>query len=109
MRSHFQETSKTAILEKTKKKKNTTTTIVARKTTTGNRKKTTAETAPSCNDCVATIFTEPFTLTAKGGRTVNSAFRRGNKSVISPDSGIRRGLETEVKLFIRTFSFLVMS
>ena len=48
----------------------------------------------SCNDCVATIVTKPFTPTAKDGGTVNSAFRKGNKIVISPDSGIRRGLET---------------
>ena len=54
-----------------------------------------SETAPSCNDCVATIITEPFTPTVKGVGTVSLAFRKiKNKSVISPDSGIRRGLET---------------
>ena len=26
-----------------------------------------AETAPSCNDCVATVVARPFTLTLKGG------------------------------------------
>ena len=53
-----------------------------------------AETAPSCNDCVATIVTEPFTPTVRGLGTVSPAFRKGNKRVISPDSGIRMGLET---------------
>ena len=48
-----------------------------------------AETASSCNDCVATIVARPFTTTVKGRKT---AFRKEDKGVISPDSGIRRGL-----------------
>ena len=48
-----------------------------------------AETAPSCNDCAATIVARPFTTTVNGRRT---AFRKEDKGVISPDSGIRRGL-----------------
>ena len=93
--SNFRETTKLPFLE-VNQKRNTTTTIVARETTTRNRKydRVLAETAPSCIDCVATIVTKPFSPRVKGGGTVNSAFRRGNKSVISPDSGIRRGLET---------------
>ena len=47
------------------------------------------ETTPSCNDCVATIVARPFTTTVKGRKT---AFRKEDKDVISPDSGIRRGL-----------------
>ena len=95
MTSYFRETTKRPFLE-VNQKRNTTTTIVARETTTGRRKydRVLAETAPSCNDCVATIVTEPSTPTVKGGGTVNSAFRRGNKVFNSPDSGIRRGLET---------------
>ena len=48
-----------------------------------------AETAPNCNDCVATIVARPFTTTVKGRRT---AFRKKYKGVISPDSEIRRCL-----------------
>ena len=48
-----------------------------------------AEIVPSCNDCVSTIVARPFTTTVKGGKT---AFQKEDKSVISPDSGIRRGL-----------------
>ena len=62
-----------------------------------------SETAPSCNDCVATTVTEPFTQTVKGVGTVYPAFRKGNKNVISPDSRTRRGLETELKLFDTNF------
>ena len=93
MTSHFRETLKTAILEKFQKK-NTTTTTVARDTTTGNRKydRVLAKTAPNCNDCVATIVTRSFTPTVKGGGIVSSASGEEIR-VLSPDSGIRRGLE----------------
>ena len=50
-----------------------------------------AETAPSCNYCVATIVARPLRTTVKGGKP---AFRKENKSLISPDSRIRRGLGT---------------
>ena len=50
-----------------------------------------AETVPSCNYGVATIVSRPLRTTVKGGK---SAFRKENKSLISPDSGIRRGLGT---------------
>ena len=50
-----------------------------------------AETIPSCNYCVATIVARPLQTTVKGGK---SAFRKENKGLISPDSGIRRGLGT---------------
>ena len=50
-----------------------------------------AETAPSCNYCVAKIVARPLRTTVKGGKP---AFRKENKSLISPDSGIRRGLGT---------------
>ena len=95
MTSYFRETTKRPFLEENYKR-NTTTTIVARKTTTRNRKydRVLVETAQSCNDCVATIVTNPFTPTVTGGEIVNSAFRRGNESFISPDSAIRRGIET---------------
>ena len=95
MTSYFRETTKRPFLE-VNQKRNTTTTIVAIETTTRNRKydRVLAETAPIYNDCVATIVTKPFTPMVKGGGTVNSAFRRENKCVISPDPVIRRGLET---------------
>ena len=48
-----------------------------------------AETTPSSNYCVATIVARPLQTTVKGGKP---AFRKENKSLISPDSGIRRGL-----------------
>ena len=63
--------------------------------------------APSCNDCVATIVTEPFTPTVKGVGTVRPAFRKRNKYVnsrIQESGGVLR-LELEL---IKT-SFLVMS
>ena len=64
-----------AILQKKLEKNRTT--IVAVKTTT--KEITTdnwklSETAPSCNDCVATIVTEQFTRTGKGVGTVCPAF-----------------------------------
>ena len=95
MTSYFRETTKRPFLEKNQKY-NTTTTRVARETTTESRKynRVLAKTAPTCNDFVATIIIRPFTPTVKGGGIVNSAFRRGNKGVISSDSEIRRGLET---------------
>ena len=96
MTSDFPRNVKNGHFGRNSKRNRTTTTIVARETTTRNRKydRVSAETAPSCNDCVATIVTKPFTPLVKGSGTVNSAFRRRNKGVISPDSGIRRGLET---------------
>ena len=51
-----------------------------------------AEIVPSCNYCVATIVARPLRAAVKGGKP---AFRKENKSLISPDSGIRRGLGTE--------------
>ena len=104
MTSYFREMTKRPFLEDNQKR-NTTTTIVARKTTTRNRKydRVLAETALSCNDCVATIVTKPFTPTMKGGGVVNSAIRSGNKSVISPDSKIRRGLGTGTHIFLYKF------
>ena len=80
-----------------KKQKRNTTTIVAIEKTTRNNKtdnRESTETAPSRNDGVATIGTEPFTPTVKGVGTVYPAFRKENKDVISPDSRNRRGLET---------------
>ena len=71
------------------------TTIVATKVTTRKskirieEKAELAETVPSCNDCVATIVARPFTTTVKDRKT---AFQKEDKVVISPDSGIRRGL-----------------
>ena len=49
------------------------------------------KTAPSCNYCVATIVARPLRTMVKGGKP---AFRKENKSLNSPDSGIRRGLGT---------------
>ena len=102
MTSYFRETTKRPFLEENQKYNKTitrvatTTTIVSRETMTESRKdnRVLAKTAPNCNDCVDTIVTSPFTPTVKGGGIVNSAFRRGNKGVISTDSGIWRGLET---------------
>ena len=51
-----------------------------------------AENAPSCNYCVATIVARPLRKTVKGGKP---AFRKEDKSLISPDLGIRRGRGTE--------------
>ena len=60
-----------------------------------------AETAPSCNYCVATIVARPLRKTVKGGKP---AFRKEKKSLISPDSGIRRGLRT--RTFINLYEIL---
>ena len=60
-----------------------------------------AETVPSCNYCVATIVARPLRTTVKGGKP---AFREENKSLISPDSGIRRGLGTGT--FINLYKLL---
>ena len=60
-----------------------------------------AETAPSCNYCVATIVARPLRTTAKGGKP---AFRKEDKSLIYPDSGIRRGLGTGT--FINLYKLL---
>ena len=84
---------KTAILEGSQKKIRTTivaiviTTIIAIEKQ--QRLAELADTVPSCNDCVATIVARPFTLTVKDGK---AAFRKEDRVVISPDSGIRRGL-----------------
>ena len=60
-----------------------------------------AEYAPSCNYCVATIVARPLRTTVNGGKP---AFRKENKSLISPDSGIRRGLRTGT--FINLYKLL---
>ena len=60
-----------------------------------------AETAPSCNYSVATIVARPLRTTVKGGKP---AFRKEVKSLISPDSRIRRGLGTGT--FINLYIFL---
>ena len=60
-----------------------------------------ADTAPSCNYCVATIVARPLRTTAKSEKP---AFRKENKSLISPDSGIRRVLGTGT--FINLYKFL---
>ena len=60
-----------------------------------------AETVPSCNYCVATIVARPLRTTVKGGKP---AFREENKSLISPDSGIPRGLGTGT--FINLYQIL---
>ena len=94
--SGFRETSKAAILEEnrtTTEVAKTKTTIVARKTTTRNRKirpsisRDRSELQRLCryHRCKAIHA---------NGEGWKPAFRRGNKGVISPDSGIRRGLET---------------
>ena len=86
--------TKTAILEENQKTIRTT--IVAIVITTRiaiekqQRIAELAEIVTSCNDCVATIVARPFTTTVKGKKT---AFRKEDRVVISPDSGIRRGLE----------------
>ena len=79
-----------------------TTTIVAVETTT--KEITTdncklSETAPSCNDCVATIFTEQFTRTGKGVGTACPAFRKEIRALfpLIPESGGVSG--GELKLF----------
>ena len=56
-----------------------------------------AETVPSCNYCVATIVARPLRTTVKGGKP---AFRKEDKSLISPDSRIRRGLGTETYIVL---------
>ena len=90
----------TAILEKN------TTTIVAVETTTieittDNWKL--SETAPSCNDCVATIVTEQFTRTGKGIGTACPAFRKEIRVLFPriPESGGVSG--GELKLFYTNF------
>ena len=77
----------TAILEVNQKKNRTTIVTVktsAKEITTDNREL--SETAPSCNDCVATIVTDQFTRTVKGVGMVCPAFWNGKESVISPGS-----------------------
>ena len=76
-------------------KKNTTTLVAIAKTMKivvekQQRIAEVAETVPSCNYCVAKIGARPLRTTVKGGK---SAFRKEDKVVISPDSGIRRGLK----------------
>ena len=58
------------------------------------------ETAPSCNDCVATIVARPFTLTVKGrnkpfGEEIRVLFPR-----IQESGGV---LGLELKLFNKNF------
>ena len=60
-----------------------------------------AETAPSCNYCVATIVARPLRTTVKGGKP---AFRKEYESLNSPDSGIRRCLGTGT--FINLYKLL---
>ena len=89
------ETSETAILAENRKK-NTTKLVALTKTTKiviekPQRKTEVTDTAPSCNYCVARIVARPLRTTVKGEKP---AFRKENKSLISPDSGIRRGLGT---------------
>ena len=97
--------SETAIFDR-KPEKNTTT-IVAIAITTEivierqQQIAEVAETAPSCKFCVATIVARPLRTTVKGGKP---AFRKEDKSLISPDSGIRRGLGTET--FINLYKLL---
>ena len=80
-----------------------TTTLVATATTTRiviekqQRIAELAETVPSCNDFVAIIVAMPFTTTVKGRKT---AFRKEDKVVMSPDSGIRRGLGTRTEILL---------
>ena len=50
------------------------------------------KTVPSCNDCAAKIVRTRNPRTRKGVRMTCPAFPKKNKSVISPDSRIRRGL-----------------
>ena len=77
MTSYFCKTSETAILEK-KSKKNTTTIVALTITTEIVIEKQQqiagiAETAPSCNYCVATIVARPLRTAVKGGKP---AFRK---------------------------------
>ena len=80
----------------------TTTTIVARKTTTKNRQieRVLVETAPSCNDCVATIVARPFTLTVKGGNQPSVEEIRVLFPRIQESGGV---LRLELKLFKTNF------
>ena len=87
--------SETAILAE-ESKKNTTTVVALTITTEILVEKQQqiagiAETLPSCNYCVATIVARPLRTTVKGGKP---AFRKEDKGLISPDSGIRKGLGT---------------
>ena len=81
-------------------------TIVATKITTKiskiriEEKAELAETAPSCNDCVATIVARPFTTTVKGKKT---AFRKEDKGVFPRIQEFGRVSGFELKLFYINF------
>ena len=105
MTSYFWERSETAILAENRKKNTTTLVAIARTTRIVVEKQRriaeVAETAPSCNYCVATIAARPLRTTVKGGKP---AFRKENKILISPILGIRRGLGTGT--FINLYKLL---
>ena len=72
----------TAILEK-----NVAVDTTTKEITTDNWKL--SETAPSCNDCVASIVTEQFTQTGKGVGTACLAFRKEIRALIQNPEGSR--------------------
>ena len=77
MRSHFRETSKRPFLEVNQKGRQQQQELREKQRQEIEKyDRVIAETTP--------IATEPFTPTVKGGETVHSAFRRGNKDVIFP-------------------------
>ena len=88
----------TANLEK-KREKNTTTVVAVETTTkeitTDNWKL--SETAPSYNDCVATIVTEQFTRTGKGVGTACPAFRKEIRASLKP-SAIKKNSKNFVNI-----------
>ena len=88
----------TAILEK-KREKNTTTVVAVETTTkeitTDNWKL--SETAPSYNNCVATIVTEQFTRTGKGAGTACPAFRKEIR-LSSKSSAIKTNSKNSVNI-----------
>ena len=59
-----------------------------------------AETAPKCNDCVATIAAKPFTLTVKGGNQPSEEEIRVLFPRIQESGGV---LRPELKLFQTNF------
>ena len=67
-----------------------------------------SETAPSCNDCAATIVTEQFEQTRKGIGTTCPAFLKEIRTLFPriPESGGSRAQDSNC--FIQIFSFLVM-
>ena len=95
---------KRSFWRKTRKKNKTTIVAVEMTTkeiTTDNWKL--SETAPSCNDCVATIITEQFTRTGKGVGTASPAFRKEIRALFPriPESGGVSG--GELKMFYINF------